>query len=377
MTEKDVIRPLISKIEQLQQTGTVEKAVLGFDGFMDRLLRPVKTQLGSGVNYFKTIADFADRIAQAAGKSGQIELVTQEIKLGGNAPIFSNSLGTLGVRNTCIGTMGYPDINPVFNVLPKTCEMITLANTGLTNAYEFDDGKLIFSNLSTFKTFDWEYIKNKLPLEKLSNIIEQSKLVGLVDWSNLIHCSKIWEGILEEIMPKLNDKHKYFFFDLADPSKKSIEEIKEILAVIGKYAQYGKVTLGANENETLKIYLALNNIPCTEKNLGIYQEKNLIEVGEFIFSKLSVDHLLIHPINRCICINKKESIELFGRVIKNPVISTGGGDNFNAGFSLGLINELSVRESMILAMATSGAYVWKGKSPDIKQLINYMEIMYD
>ncbi len=377
MTEKDIIRPLISKVEQLQQTGTEERAVLGFDGFMDRLLRPVKTQSGSGVNYFKTIADFADRIAQAAGKSGQIELVTQEIKLGGNAPIFSNSLGTLGVRNTCIGTMGYPDINPVFKVLPNTCEMITLANTGLTNAYEFDDGKLIFSNLSTFKIFDWEYIKKKLPVEKLSKIFEQSKLVGLVDWSNLIHCSKIWEGILKEVMPGINDKNKYFFFDLADPSKKSIEEINEVLEIIGKYTQYGKVTLGANENETLKIYLALNDIPCTEKNLEVYQEKNLIEIGEFIFSKMSVDNLLIHPINRCICINKKESIELPGRVIKNPVISTGGGDNFNAGFSLGLINEFSVRESMILAMATSGAYVWKGKSPDINQLVNYMEIMYD
>ena len=93
--------------------------------------------------------------------------------------------------------------------------------------------------------FFWKYIKNKLPLEKLSNIIEQSKLVGLVDWSNLIHCSKIWEGILEEIMPKLNDKHKYFFFDLADPSKKSIEEI---LAVIGKYAQYRKVKVRISNN---------------------------------------------------------------------------------------------------------------------------------
>ncbi len=377
MTEKDIIRPLISKVEQLQQTGTEEKAVIGFDGFMDRLLRPVKTQSCDSVEYFKTIADFADRIAQAAGKSGQIELVTQEIKLGGNAPIFSNSLGTLGVRNTCIGTMGYPDINPVFNLLPKTCEVITLANAGLTNAYEFDDGKLIFSNLSTFKLFDWDNIKEKLPVEKLTGIIEQSRLIGLVDWSNLLHCTSIWKGILEEIMPKIKDKNKDFFFDLADPSKKTVDEINVILDVISKYSNYGNVTLGANENEALKIYLALNDIPCTEKNLEIYHEKSLIEIAAFIFDKISIDNLLIHPINRCICINKKESIELCGKVIKNPIISTGGGDNFNAGFSLGLINNLSIKESMILAMATSGAYVAKGGSPDLKGLINYMEDMYD
>jgi sugar/nucleoside kinase (ribokinase family) len=61
-----------------------------------------------------------------------------------------------------------------------------------------------------------------------------------------------------------------------------------------------------------------------------------------------------------------------GRYVKEPRISTGGGDNFNAGFCLGLLIGLSMEESMITAMANSGAYVQNGKSPSMNDLITYI-----
>jgi sugar/nucleoside kinase (ribokinase family) len=52
---------------------------------------------------------------------------------------------------------------------------------------------------------------------------------------------------------------------------------------------------------------------------------------------------------------------------------TGGGDNLNAGFCLGLLNNLSIEECMLAGMATSGAYVQNGFSPSMDDLIEYLK----
>lgn len=60
--------------------------------------------------------------------------------------------------------------------------------------------------------------------------------------------------------------------------------------------------------------------------------------------------------------------------IDDSLISTGGGDNFNAGFCLGLLMQLSLPDSLTVGMATSSYYVKYGKSPEIEDLIEYMEL---
>jgi sugar/nucleoside kinase (ribokinase family) len=58
--------------------------------------------------------------------------------------------------------------------------------------------------------------------------------------------------------------------------------------------------------------------------------------------------------------------------VRNSVISTGVGDNFNTGLSLGLLLELSLIDAIIIASMTSSYYVAHGVSPDINELIGFM-----
>ncbi|NJO01528.1 MAG: hypothetical protein HC880_07420 [Bacteroidia bacterium] len=71
-------------------------------------------------------------------------------------------------------------------------------------------------------------------------------------------------------------------------------------------------------------------------------------------------------------ISAETSWELPGRVVAKPRISTGGGDNLNAGFCFGQLLGFSLPESLLLGMATSGAYVASGESPDIPALVAYL-----
>jgi fructose-1-phosphate kinase PfkB-like protein len=56
-----------------------------------------------------------------------------------------------------------------------------------------------------------------------------------------------------------------------------------------------------------------------------------------------------------------------------PRILTGGGDNFNAGFCLALLNDLNLFQSLIMANAVSGYYVKTGISPDVHNLIKFLK----
>jgi sugar/nucleoside kinase (ribokinase family) len=54
-------------------------------------------------------------------------------------------------------------------------------------------------------------------------------------------------------------------------------------------------------------------------------------------------------------------------------VQTGGGDNLNAGYCLGLLLGLDPSQCMILGMASSGSYVQESQSPDVTQLISYLK----
>jgi len=215
------IKTLIEKLSNLDLSKVDARAFIGLDGYIDKIQRAVESSEESGNKYYDNIADFGKRISQAAGKSGQVELVTQITKLGGNAPIFAEALGTLGINNYCIGTFGKPNLHPEYLDLPDACHLISLGNSAETNALEFDDGKLIFSELSTFTHLTWDRVKELIGLDTLIKYIEESKFIGLVDYTNLPHSTSYWQGILDEIVPVLQS-NKTWLFDLCDPTKKPI-----------------------------------------------------------------------------------------------------------------------------------------------------------
>jgi len=65
-----------------------------------------------------TIAKLAERVGAAVGRSGNLELVPQLTKLGGNGPIMANALASLGLKVTYLGNLGYPNLHPIF---PRLC----------------------------------------------------------------------------------------------------------------------------------------------------------------------------------------------------------------------------------------------------------------
>ena len=367
--------------------------VSGFDGFIDRIFRVVETRQDSE-NYttYRNISGFADRIRAAAGLSADIELILQEERLGGNAPIMANALSGYGICTTCIGTMGYPDVNSLFNIMQDSCNILSIGEPAVTQAFEFNDGKLMFADLSPFNGLDWDRLKSLIDFDLLSSLFCNSDLIALTNWSLIQGMSDIWEGLSQELLgqrPEGSPNTKVFF-DLADPSKRTTEDIMKVLDIISGFSGHSEVTLGLNENEARCIYSAIKKTKAGAVNPGMgingyvnlgagiegYKDRDqedLLYIAETIYEHMSISALVVHPLDRCIGICGAGVYEKKGHIVEKPVVTTGGGDNFNAGFCLGWLLGMNMPECMILAMAASRLYVKNGVNPTIDKLINGLD----
>ncbi len=357
---RSLIQNVLDKLTRGTPQG--ESAFIAYDGYVDKIQRAVASQHGSHETYFSTLESFGERIVNASNKSAQIELHTDLMKLGGNSPIMAESFGSLGMPVTCFGSLGFPEVHPVFQKMHKNVFKISAGQSAGTNALEFDDGKLILSELGVFSGLDWSEITRRIDLEVLKFRLRKSTLIALVGWCNLPHATDIWNGILKTLEEIGVDYPLRFFFDLADPSKKEVKEVLEVFRTMGNCSTRGETTLGLNENETH----VLNRM------LGGDEGASLREKGRYLYSNIPVDKIVIHPVDRSLAILKNEIIEVAGKLVERPKVSTGGGDNFNAGYCLGQFLGCTEAECLVLAMATSGAYVENGLSPSPDTLREYL-----
>jgi sugar/nucleoside kinase (ribokinase family) len=61
-----------------------------------------------------------------------------------------------------------------------------------------------------------------------------------------------------------------------------------------------------------------------------------------------------------------------GPFVEKPLISTGAGDHFNAGFCLGKLIGADNAIALQLGVGTSGYYVRTARSPSVKQLLEFL-----
>ena len=372
-SQEDLRQSVATKLRERKEKVQQSTAFVGLDGFVDEIIHVVDKRMDvAGFERIPTIQGFSDRIGEAAGRSTNLELVTQRIKLGGNGPIMANALAKAGIQVTYLGALGYPDPNPVFKPLvEKATKVFSIANPGHTDAYEFQDGKLLMGKLTPLNEMRWKNIVDRMGIETFTQQLNQSSLVAFVNWTMMPYMSEIWEMVQSEILskqPKPNPKdRKTLFFDLCDPQKRPNEDIVEALNLIAGFQPYFSVTLGLNEKEAHEIGEVLGLKAASDSREG------LIDLVEQLHNRIKADTLVVHPVKYAVASNGSEVVSINGPFIPNPVITTGAGDHFNAGFCVGRLLDLSHQESLATGVATSGFYVRSGKSPTVLDLAEILE----
>lgn len=342
-------------------------AFIGLDGFVDDILHVVdKRESAEKFTRMATITQLAERLAAAAGKSTNVELVSQMTKLGGNGPIMGNALASFGLKVTYLGILGYPNLHPVFADFAKRAEVHSIAEPGYTDAFEFEDGKVMVGKHQSLKEMNWENIKSRFGLEKFTEKFGSADLVGFVNWTMLTYMSDIWSAVQSEICPAMKGPRRKMFIDLADPEKRTAKDISRALELITAFQKYFDVILGLNEKESHEVGV----------NLGLDTKdrspEGLKKLCEAIHKRVPIDTLVVHPTAFALA-SSKDGISLVeGPFTPKPKITTGAGDHFNSGFCLGRMLGLPTDLCLLTGVTTSGFYVRTGQSPSVLDLAEMM-----
>lgn len=360
-------------LEQLKASGSrlgKTKVLVGLDGFVDTILHVVdKRESATKYTRVKKIAEFGKRIQAAAGLSMNFEMVSQMVKLGGNGPIMANALGSYGPAVTYIGNLGLPNLHPIFADFAKRTDLYSVAEPGYTDAIEFEDGKLMCGKHDSLKEINWANILNHLPENQLIKKFSESSLISLVNWTMLPHMNGIFQKILARVAPQLEGEKRWMFFDLADPAKRTRDDIAGVLKIIVKFQKYFRVVLGLNLNESRQIGEVLGIAAC-----GNAPEQVTAHAAR-IREKLKIETVVVHPTHFAVAADANGATFVAGPYTAKPKITTGAGDHFNAGFCIGRLLKGDLATSLQIGVATSGFYVRQAKSPRLEDLKKFLQTL--
>jgi hypothetical protein len=354
---------LLTAVERASQL----TAFAGLDGFVDEIVHVVDTRENAeAYQRMPSIARLAERIAEASGKSTNIELVNQLVKLGGNGPILANALASFGLKVTYLGALGYPNRHAVFDDFANRAEVHSIAESGQTDALEFEDGKVMISRTVQLNEITWANIQARFGRDEFAIKFASSDLIAFVNWTMIPYLSDVWESMQKELCPALGGPRRQMFFDLCDPVKRLPQDILRALKLIGDFEKHFVITLGLNEKEAYEIGEVLGLDTRVRTREGLSQ----LAVG--IRRRVAVNTLVVHPVKYALAVSEGKVSAVDGPFVPKPRITTGAGDHFNAGFCLGKLLGFDNELSLLTGVSTSGYYVRTAVSPGIVQLTEFL-----
>ena len=344
-----------------------QHAFVGLDGFVDEIIHVVdKRENAEKFQRLPTISSLAERLAGAAGRSTNIELVKQRTKLGGNGPIMANALAALGIKVTYIGALGYPNLHPVFNEFARRAEVHSICDPGHTVALEFDDGKLMLTKTAHFQEINWDNVQRRYGRDKFIDHFSTANLVAFVNWTMIPLMSDLWESLLKEFCPTTTGTRRKIFFDLADPEKRTPADIARALEIIIRFEKYFEVILGLNEKEAQEIGGVLGLAPSKPSRDG------LAALSVEIQKRIPVNTLVVHPVSFALAVSDGMTSVVDGPFVEKPLITTGAGDHFNSGFCVGKLLGFDNAASVLTGVTTSGFYVRTAQSPAMEDVADML-----
>ena len=364
----------MSKVESQKIKSSLEKMngkiTILPDGYVDEVWEIVDARTGpKDYTLYEQVSQFGQRILKAGSGGLGLEIIKKRRTFGGCTSNIGYSAARLGVDTTLVGVYGKDSIDPSFLEVGELCHLVSVGDPAVTHVFEFGDGKVLMSHLTSVLELDWNQIVQEVGTEKLKSLLADSDIIGIGYWSLVPYFDEILENVCK-ILPE-DGKVRRLFFDFADLHKKSEESLHISLALLKKLSKKFPMTLSLNEHEAAAIF-------------GIYNE-TLDDVGKPLTNKLEevrqhlgLDELVVHdPHYGAAACSDEEPVFVKARYCTNVVRSAGAGDNFNGGYIAAKLAGLNITERLHVANATVGYFIRNGVFPTLENMIWQMNSTED
>ncbi len=364
----DVIQQLATTLEQRGGELADKRVVAGFDGFVDEMIQVVGER--KDLNTFEAlsqISGFGEWVSNAAGRSSLKEIVVNRQEAGGCAVNLGDGIVGMGIKLDCYATLGNPIAAP-FAQFASKCQYVEswCSQPGRTLAFEFDDGKLMFSSVSQLGELSADYVQKAIDEGKILQSCQQAELIAITNWTLYPHMTACWQVFQREVLAKCSYK-PYIFVDLVDPRSRSEEDIRAMLNTLSTFANHARPVLGLNINEANAV-AKLFGIDAVDDD-GEAMTKQAAAIRE----ALGIEQVVIHAIKVAAMASKNASAIATGPFCPKPLKSVGAGDRFNAGYCAALLLGLEPQQCLLLGNVSSGYFVRKAQSGSVEELAAFTQ----
>ncbi|MBX0325996.1 hypothetical protein EGH21_23550 [Halomicroarcula sp. F13] len=335
--------------------------VFGFDGYVDNVRQAGTNAGASDGDRIETLSEFGEEIVTSAAADSSLAISWERLgqRTGGHVSHLSRAYDTLGFDPTLVGMCGDPVLD-IFEEEFEACTMYSLGDPGITDAIEFDDGKLMLMESGGAATLDWESIESRVGIETLVDELDGAKLLGVGYWAVIPEMAGILDGLRETVFPKLTETPEHVLLDPADIREIDQEMLESIVAATRRLADEVEVTVSANRYETKELASVL----------GAHTSDDIVEDARVVFDSLAVDRFVGHSVKESVVVSDEGTTSVSVVPVESPELTTSAGDHFNAGLSLGLVEGLPEAAAVVLGNALAREFVRTGETPSYDDVVS-------
>ncbi|MDQ8208431.1 PfkB family carbohydrate kinase [Coraliomargarita sp. SDUM461003] len=352
-----------------QSNVPVPSGICGFDGFIDTFIRMESPE---------SMAAFGPKVAEAAGIAASYTSQHQGDKFGGNGPLLTAALSDLHQAEIdlhYIGALGDPEVLPIYQQAlgAKTTQLYTLAQPAHSDCLEFTDGKVMLCDLRTCSDITWERLIERVGLERIDQLLLAADFVAAVNWGKLPYVGGIWKQLaLRHQALGRPAKQLVFFMDLAEFEQRPAQDREDLIRLVAEISQHCRTMLSLNLKEAWQLAESFGG-----EFRGQKAPAQVAELAGFLRTNVAADRIIIHPNDGAACASAEGLSYVPGPYCREPLISTGAGDNFGAGCIAAALMGLDDAGMLLLGNCTSGYFVRSGKTPGKAQVINFLKAWQD
>jgi len=363
------IDELSDKIEtirtQLVKSSKTYSGLCGFDGFVDTFIRMEDPS---------SMKDMGPKVSAASGIAASFRVKNKGDKFGGNGPLFAGAISDIFKRDidlSYIGGIGKDEVTPLFRkaLENKVENMYTLADPAHSDCLEFTDGKIMLNDLSSCAEVTWDRLLEVMGDQKLNDHLMKTDFIGAVNWGKLINAGTIWKNLALRLSELgITSKKVHMFMDLAEFEQRPEEDIKELLETVKIITKQTTSILSFNLKEAWEMGDFLG-----KDFRGKKGPEDVAQLAAYLKENIDVDRIVIHPNDGAICSSKDGTIYIPGPYCREPLISTGAGDNFGAGCLAASLKGLDDTGIILTGVCASGYFVRTGKSPSFSDMVALLD----
>jgi hypothetical protein len=343
------------------------KILLGCDGFVDETYEIVEERKSpSDFTAMKHLRMFGELLVERADGGVGVELVPKRRCEGGFGVNTARLASVLGLQPVLPGLYGKDAIDPAFEEFKDSCQLYSLGDPALTIALEFNDGKVLMSNLEAVSNLTWGDFESFFGPEKLEAMFTGVDILGLGYWSLTADFDNLFKGFMKQYASL--EPPSRMFFDFADIKKKSSESFRTSLELIASYNDKIPMTLSLNEHEVFELFNRMG-VACSDRSPA-----SVAAALTVAREAIGFDELVVHTPEFAAASSSADGEAHALQERQTEVVrSAGAGDSFNGGYICASLGDIPIKERLVIANAATAYFVTHAAAPTREALVAQIE----